>query len=1217
MQPSDPNDRASCLRRIAYCLLPVCVGAGAAFVLLLVASRPARPAYAANLTYPGCAATIQGCIDGASTGDTILISAGNYTESLTLSKAVSLTGALSSTTILHALPNTRVLTVTSPAVDSSVVISGLTFTGGLVTGTASCPQSCGGGILITNQAQPLLVNSMLTNNAAGYRGGGLYDDTGLTMLHVQFIGNMGGGAFTGGDTTVQGGLFQGNQSGRGLFANGALSLIDTEFISNTGGGAYTASPTTVQGGLFQGNQSSDGGGGLWVVNSLVLTDTQFIHNTSAVGGGAFAFRATVSNSRFERNQCTANNCDGGALHVSDALTLTGTDFVSNTAIDGGAVFASGAFTLNGGLFQANTAAIGGGLYAFSTLAVTGTQFVSNTASNEGGGVLAQASATVQGGLFQGNQCAGISNCFGGGLAANANLAVTNTQFLSNTSTGSGGGASAGVFAPYGNVTLNGGLFQNNQCTGAGCVGGGLFASQDVAMTNTQFLSNTSTDQGGGLYAVGNLTATNTQFLSNTSSIGGGASANEVCQVNNVTLNGGLFQNNQATSGPGGGLIGGGDMVLSGTQFLSNTSTSQGGGLYACATLTVTNTQFLSNRGQQGAGLYHYSGPGRLVNDLFAANQASDGGAALYLASPGSVAILFTTIASPTLGSGAAIVVANGTVGITDTIIASYTTGISQTAGSVFQDYNLFFGNGTNTTGTVSGGAHSFTGNPRFVNPAGGDYHLGSGSLAIDAGTDAGVTTDFEGDPRPLGAGFDIGFDESTANALVDVGVTKSASAVVRQPGQTLTYTLVYSNAGPNIAAGVRLTDMVPANLIAVSYTSSGAALTPVGLSPYAWQVANLAPGTGGIVTVTGVLSGGLHGTVFTNTATITSAYSDTNPANNTSAVSATVANVPPVAADDAYTLSVNSTLTVTAPGVLGNDTDANNDPLTAVLAAGPLTGTLNLHADGSFTYTPPLGYSGVVTFTYRANDGLADSNTPTVTLTVTPIANLGLVKSANSSLLAPGQRLTYTLVFSNAGPSLAAGVRLTDIVPANLVAITYTSSGAALTPVGLNQYVWQVANLAPGAGGVITVTGVLATRTRGTVFTNTATITSAYSDTNPANNTSAVSVTVANVPPVAADDAYTMTGNTTLTVTAPGVLANDTDANNDPVMANLAAGPLTGTLSLHADGSFTYTPPIGYSGVVTFTYRANDGLADSNTATVTITVTAATYKLYLPLVMKP
>jgi uncharacterized repeat protein (TIGR01451 family) len=356
--------------------------------------------------------------------------------------------------------------------------------------------------------------------------------------------------------------------------------------------------------------------------------------------------------------------------------------------------------------------------------------------------------------------------------------------------------------------------------------------------------------------------------------------------------------------------------------------------------------------------------------------------------------------------------------------------------------------------------------------------------------------------------------------------------------------------------------------------------------------------------------------VFTNTALITSAFTDTNPANNTSAVSVTVANVPPTAADDAYTTAANTTLTVAAPGGLANDTDANNDPLTAILAAGPVTGTLNLHADGSFTYTPPLGYSGVVTFTYRANDGLADSNAATASVTVSPIANLGLVKSASASLVAPGQLLTYTLTFSNAGPSLAAGVRLTDIVPANLIAITYTSTGAALTQVGPGQYVWQVADLAPGAGGIVTVTGVLSGGLHGTVFTNTALITSAYSDTNLADNASAVSVAVANLAPEAVGDDYAVARNATLTVMAPGVLANDSDANNDVLTATLAASPVTGTLDLHADGSFAYTPPHGFTGVVTFTYQANDGLANSNTTLVTITVTAAIRKLYLPLVSR-
>lgn len=52
-----------------------------------------------------------------------------------------------------------------------------------------------------------------------------------------------------------------------------------------------------------------------------------------------------------------------------------------------------------------------------------------------------------------------------------------------------------------------------------------------------------------------------------------------------------------------------------------------------------------------------------------------------------------------------------------------------------------------------------TGDPRFVDPADGDFHIGAGSAAIDAGVDAGVTTDIDGDPRPIGPTSDVGADE--------------------------------------------------------------------------------------------------------------------------------------------------------------------------------------------------------------------------------------------------------------------------------------------------------------------------------------------------------------------------------------------------------------------------------------------------------------------------
>ena len=98
-------------------------------------------------------------------------------------------------------------------------------------------------------------------------------------------------------------------------------------------------------------------------------------------------------------------------------------------------------------------------------------------------------------------------------------------------------------------------------------------------------------------------------------------------------------------------------------------------------------------------------------------------------------------------------------------------------------------------------------------------------------------------------------------------------------------------------------------------------------------------------------------------------------------------NTAPVAANDSYSVNEDTPLNVVAPGVLGNDTDADCNPLTAVLVSGPLAsqGSLTLNANGSFGFTPTLNFNGPATFTYKANDGTADSNTATVTITVTAV----------------------------------------------------------------------------------------------------------------------------------------------------------------------------------------------------------------------------------------
>lgn len=98
-------------------------------------------------------------------------------------------------------------------------------------------------------------------------------------------------------------------------------------------------------------------------------------------------------------------------------------------------------------------------------------------------------------------------------------------------------------------------------------------------------------------------------------------------------------------------------------------------------------------------------------------------------------------------------------------------------------------------------------------------------------------------------------------------------------------------------------------------------------------------------------------------------------------------------------------------------------------------------------------------------------------------------------------------------------------------------------------------------------------------------------------------VALAQESPEAFDDAYETDEDTVLTVdAASGVLANDTDADSDPLTAMLDTDVSNGTLVFNADGSFEYTPNEDFSGVDTFTYHANDGTSDSEIATVTITV---------------
>jgi hypothetical protein len=115
--------------------------------------------------------------------------------------------------------------------------------------------------------------------------------------------------------------------------------------------------------------------------------------------------------------------------------------------------------------------------------------------------------------------------------------------------------------------------------------------------------------------------------------------------------------------------------------------------------------------------------------------------------------------------------------------------------------------------------------------------------------------------------------------------------------------------------------------------------------------------------------------------------------------------------------------------------------------------------------------------------------------------------------------------------------------------------------------------------------------------------------------------TPANTAPQANPDSFEVLSGAVLAVPAPGVLANDFDADGDPLTAVLVTGPAHGDLDFNPDGSFTYTPAPGFSGSDQFQYQASDGQVLSNTAIVTIEVEPiippGDFRIFLPVVARP
>jgi hypothetical protein len=282
----------------------------------------------------------------------------------------------------------------------------------------------------------------------------------------------------------------------------------------------------------------------------------------------------------------------------------------------------------------------------------------------------------------------------------------------------------------------------------------------------------------------------------------------------------------------------------------------------------------------------------------------------------------------------------------------------------------------------------------------------------------------------------------------------------------------------------------------------------------------------------------------------------------------------PSAAIDTYAATEDTLLTVTAPGVLGNDTPATG--LTASLLSGPSHGSLSFAADGGFTYQPAPNYFGIDSFSYRASNGSVSSNVATVTINVSA-ANDAPVAVNNSYSMAQDGTLTVAAPGVLGNDSDPDGNAITAVVPfgaASNGTVTGNANGGF--------------SYTPSAG-----------------FNGTATFTYQASDGTLPSVPAMVSITVnPNQAPIAVNDS----ANTTKNVATPiNVIANDSDPDG-----TIAVNTVTivtqpnkgGTVAVNATGTVNYTPKRNFTGTDVFTYNVKDNLNKvSNTATVRVNVT--------------
>ncbi|WP_189644662.1 DUF7507 domain-containing protein [Luteimonas gilva] len=376
----------------------------------------------------------------------------------------------------------------------------------------------------------------------------------------------------------------------------------------------------------------------------------------------------------------------------------------------------------------------------------------------------------------------------------------------------------------------------------------------------------------------------------------------------------------------------------------------------------------------------------------------------------------------------------------------------------------------------------------------------TGTIVADgAFGNSATATPSETDPN---GGNNTSTDGDNTTPTADVSVVKTlTTAGPYTIGQTVSFDIVVSNAGPSAATNVSVTD-TPTNL-AITGVSGACTAMPC-------SIASIASGANATVTVTGTIQAD---GAFANSATATPTENDPNGGNNTSSDGD---NTTPTA-----DVRVVKTLTTAGPYVIGQTVSfdivvSNAGPSAATnvsvtdtptnLTLGTISGactalpcsiaSIASGASATITVSGTIQADGAfansATATPTENDPNGGNNTSTDGDNTTPTADVSVVKTLTTAgPYVIGQAVSFDIVVSNAGPSTGTNVSVTD-TPTNLTITAVSGAGCSAMPC-------TVASIASGASATITVTGTIVADG---AFGNSATATPSETDPNGGNNTS-------------------------------------------------------------------------------------------------------------------